>query len=288
MLRVTCLAAVSLMAIASVPPAADEAATRPASSPTTAPAPAAAPLHPAVEKALNALEAAGKSPKHAALKADVRYAEEEMLFEDVTVMTGQVYYHKDPGGKVPARFRIHFDRIRQGRRGVKADRDYAFYTDATGQWLVSRNADIKQQVTYQIARPGETKDPLALGKGPFPLPFGQKKADVLRLFGVTTRKLTDQERKELGEVTYLLLSPTPAAAKDLKVKRVELWVDVAGLPIQIRLQDADGQVEKTARFTKINRVQTLSDSDLRPRPPGSGWEVRVEPLHRVVKGPPSG
>ena len=39
----------------------------------------------------------------------------------------------------------------------------------------------------QVAEAGQKVNPFEIGRGPFPLPFGQKTADVLKNFDVSTR-----------------------------------------------------------------------------------------------------
>ena len=250
--------------------------------PTTRPAPATAPVDPAVEAVLDRMEAAGA--KFRTLTADIQYEELDVAFEDLTVHTGQVYYSKDPAGKRPANFRIHFDRIKQGRVRRRADRDYVFTTDEKGQWFIYRDGKTKQWRKHQVAPPGKPQDALKLGKGPFPVPFGQKKADVLRLFTVTIRKPTGKDPKG---TTCLLLVPRKKAAEDLTVLKIEMWVNKDGLPEKIRTEEGSDDVvetEKTAIFDKINTKARLKAGvfDLRAPSVGSGWEVEIKPLPKTA------
>jgi len=234
-----------------------------------------------VEKLLDKLQAAGV--KYTALSAEVEYVEEEVLFADRTAYTGKVYYQKDPAAKGPARFRIHFDTAKQGRVKTKEDRDYVFLTNAKGQWFITRNARTKQFSEYHVAPPGASVDPLKLGKGPFPVPFGQDKADVLKLFEASTRKRTSKDPKG---TSYLKLIPRPKAKADLKVRKIEIWVNADdGLPVKIRTEDADGQVIKTATFRKLDKDPKLTDKTFRLPPPPDDWEYQVVPLPKKRPAP---
>ncbi len=247
--------------------------SRPATPPTVAP------TDPAIVKLLDAMEASGR--KYLTLRADVAYSEEEVLFGDRTTYSGQVYYQKDKDEKQPARFRIHFDTSKRGRVKGKEDRDHTFFTDAKGQWYIARNARIKQMIKYHVAAPGAAVDPLKLGKGPFPMPFGQKRADVLRLFTVTTRP---PKKSETPGVSYLKLVPRKNAAGTMEVKQIELWVDKDGLPVKVSTEDTAGQVAKTAKFTNIKKNIKLDAKVFDLPKPGRGWEYRIEPLPK--RGPP--
>lgn len=239
------------------------------SQPATQPA-----LSPELERLLDRVEQAGE--RFTSLAGDVTYTELDVMFADKTVYEGQVYYHRQAVNE-PAQFRIHFDTDRQGPVVTRKDRDYVFTTDEQGQWFITRNQKTMQMVEYQIAPPGENPDPLRLGRGPFPVPFGQRKADVLRLFEVETR---GPHRKDPPGTTYLKLTPRPAAAEDLRVREVEMWVNGDGLPLKISTEDVDGQVVKTAEFSNVRTNETLAEGAFRlPRPaPNSGWEHRIELL----------
>jgi len=283
LISLICLPAVAsalwVMAAAAEPPtSAPAAATQPAAS---APAPATQPpasrptASPEVRRILERVEAAGEKVR--TLTADVRYVEEELLFGERTTYSGKVWYAQDVDDRTASRFRIRFDAIRAGRTRRRADRDYVFYSDANGQWLVSRNGEIKQIVKYHVAGPDSEADPLELGQGPFPVPFGQRKDRVLSLFEVTTRPPADGD----GEgTTFLKLVPRPEAADRFGVRWIEIWINDDALPVKIRTEDTHGETRKTAFFTRL-KINPTFDEDLfdLPWPPaGSGWERRIEPL----------
>lgn len=246
-------------------------ADRPTPAATTMPASAPAAVDPAVEELLGKMEKAGGT--YRTLSANVTYMETEILFEDSTEFTGQVYYEVGTGGKRPGRFRIHFDRIKRGGVRTKEDRDYAFFTDKNGQWLVTRNARIKLQSEYQVAPPGSRINPLQLGKGPFPVPFGQKKADVLRLYKATAAKPPPGGPKG---TRYLKLVPRDKTGGELKVRLIELWVSSDGLPVKIRTEDTEGLTEKVARFSKIKKDPKLPSKVFKLPPPPRDWEHNIE------------
>ncbi|NQU76155.1 MAG: hypothetical protein HQ546_07580 [Planctomycetes bacterium] len=246
--------------------------------PTTTAAVTTASADPAVMKLLGQMEAAGE--KFRTLTADVEYVEIEVLFDDKTTYAGGVYYQADPSGKHPARFRIHFDSVRYGPGRVKSveDRDYVFFTDEKGQQLISRNGRTKQQITYMVAPPTSKSDPLKLGEGPFPMPFGQKREDVLGLYNVTTRPA---ERSDPKGTRYLKLTPRAIGDEpETKVRLVELWVNNDGLPVQIRTEDREGETVTTATFTGIKNLKSLPDRTFILPNPGRDWEVRIEPLRQ--------
>lgn len=281
----TIVAGLILLALAQAAMA-QPAATKPATAPrpATAPAtsrpatqavsqPASQPVDPAVEAILDDTERAGK--EFHTIQGDVEFVEVQTLFDEKKTFLGQIYFDK-PAPDKDARFRIHFDSIKD-RAKVKADRDVSFFADREGRWLITRDGDIKQWRKYQVARPGETFDPLKLGKGPFPVPFGQDKAEVLRLFTVTTRGATAEDPKD---TRYLQLIPGAEAARDLTVRKVEIWVGSDGLPVRVRTEDPEGAVTKTATFSKVAKNAKLPDHVFELPKPGADWDVQVELLKR--------
>ncbi len=235
---------------------------------TTAPAASAEAL-----AALDRLEQAGR--QYPALASQVEYTVEDLAFADRETRTGKVFYQQAPQPAGPDRFRISFDTVQAGLQGprVREEVDYVF----DGYWLTSRKPRIKQMVRYQVARPGEpATDALKLGKGPFPVPFGQQKDEVLRQFTVTTRPARPGDP---ANADYLRLVPRQRPEEGgLAVKELEMWIDVRGLPVRIRSVDDQNAKITVVRFAEIDTAPRLTDETFAlPRPP-SDWEFRIEPL----------
>ena len=109
--------------------------------PATSPA-ASQPVNPKVNAILDDTEKAGK--EFHTIKADVEFVEYQTTFEEKKTFPGAIYFDK-PAPEADARFRIHFDSIRNnaGDR-VRADRDVSFFPDRDGRWLITRDGDITQ------------------------------------------------------------------------------------------------------------------------------------------------
>ncbi|MGI9014054.1 MAG: hypothetical protein ACR2GY_07380, partial [Phycisphaerales bacterium] len=137
--------------------------------------PAATVVNPA-EELLDRLEADAVDLRD--FQARVHYRKLEAILEETEIYVGSMIYHIDPERPQPKRFAILFEKKGNLKRLYDRNQHYIF----DGVWLVERNPDEKQFIKRQIVAPGETFDPLRLGEGPFPLPLGQKKDDVLRIF----------------------------------------------------------------------------------------------------------
>ncbi len=243
-----------------------------ASAPATAPA--AETINPAAMKILKRLEAAAE--KYPRLTADLDYHVEMLQLADTEHRTGKVYYQA-AAGKEPAKFRIHFDTLRQGD-GVKAKRvvDYVF----DGAWLTVRKERIKQMIRYQVAPPGQKIDPLQLGKGPFPVPFGQKAETVVRHFTPSTRPA---DKSDPPKADYLKLQTREAFQREMNLVWIEMWVSRdRGLPVKIVAMDRS-ENRTTVLFKNIATPKAFPRQTFElPRPP-AGWEYRVEKYAGQVK-----
>ncbi len=249
--------------------AAEVAQTKPASRPPTTTRPSTAAADPAVMKILKDLEAAGE--KYATIRGDVTMEIVDHLTGDSEERSGWLAYQQQTA-KTPAKFRIHFDTLRQGAgRAIKNKLDYAF----DGHYMTVARHSIREMTRYQVAAEGEKVQPTRLGKGPFPLPFGQKADDVLERFHVITRPAEANEPKK---TLYLKFIPRRKYYKETHFKRLEMWIDPKmNLPARLVSQD---KKKKTTKVTFKN-VQTNLKLDQKkifemPRP--LGWTYKVERL----------
>jgi outer membrane lipoprotein-sorting protein len=251
------------------------AATRPA--PKTQPAPASAPAaDPKVVKILEGLEQAGE--KFKTIQADLDYQVQDRLTGDQEQRTGIVRY-ASATEKQPARFRVTFDTLRMGRRGPRvADKvDYAF----DGQWLTIAKHKIREMTRYQVAAPGEKVEPLKLGEGPFPLPFGQQADEVLRQFEVTLR---ETKKGDPENADYLRLIPRDRRS-DQEILYIDMWVDrESHLPVKIASRGTDKKVT-TAIFKDVKTDVKFEEGTFHMAKP-AGWQYTVKPLEKATDARP--
>ena len=249
--------------------AACAAASPPASAPATQPA-----VPPAVMEVLKDLESAGT--KYDTIRANVDYQVTNPELGDSSQQTGWVAYQRAGVGEPnsPAKFRITFETLKQGAGpATKARTDWIF----DGQWLAHLDHRTTTITEYQLAAKGQRVEPLRIGKGPFPLPFGQKVKDVLEHFTASTRPASPYDPK--GTV-YLRLVVRPEHAKSLNVTKLDLWMDKATrLPVKMRSWDANGY-EKTVVLTntQTNRPQDAAAFAI---PRKEGWQRTVQPLEQA-------
>ena len=242
-----------------------------ATSPTTTAPAAAEPVSEAAMKILRDLEAAGD--KYRTIKADLDYEVVNLMLGDSEKRTGWVAYSKGDDDKTPTRFRVSFEKCRLGA-GPQTDEkvDYAF----DGLWLTVAKHKIKNITLYQLAAVGQKVEPLRIGKGPFPLPFGQKAADMVKYFIPSTRPPVQSDPN--GTI-YLRLLTRPQYDAEMPTTRMEMWIDAKTyLPVRLKSRDKNKAVT-TVTFKDILTNKAVDEGVFRiPHP--IGYEVIRRPLDK--------
>jgi hypothetical protein len=252
------------------------AATNPSSPTASAPA-----VDPRVAGLLAKCEAAGDQYK--TIRAELVLTAQDKELGDTEERTGWLAYKKDEEKTdkqeaSPAKFRIHFETLSQGNDSPKKLEpvDYAF----DGLFLTVEKHKLKEMTRYQVAAEGQKIEPLRLGKGPFPMPFGQKAEDVNKYFVATTRPV----RPEAGEpkdTEYLRLVTREEYKKEINFVTLEMWLDpTTHLPVKFISAERGNKKVTTVTLTNTTTNKEVDPKlfDL-PKPP-SDWNYRVEPLEK--------
>jgi outer membrane lipoprotein-sorting protein len=222
---------------------------------------------PEVTDVLDALHDRGQSLQD--FTADVTISEADALGSS-TENSGKVSYQRLADGD--ARIRVSFDRKKIGDKVVKQRREYKL----EGGTLIDQNFDTKTQVNRQVLRPGQKLNPLKLGEGPFPLPIGQDREEVLKLFDVTR---IAKAKYDPADTAHLSLKPKPNTRFARKFLSIEVYVsNQSHFPVRIETTDRDGTSVRTTDLTNIKINAGLKDGDFKLPEPGRDWGVRDEPL----------
>ncbi len=253
------------------------AAAEQTNRPQTQPTPVTAPAEPTSQRAsaftmrlLEDLEAAGE--KHKTIRANIIYKVENPTLGDSEQREGWVAFSRSSKTK-PAKFRVHFDTLSHPPGPKKRARiDWAF----DGTWLTHAVHKTRQMTRYQIAAKGQKVEPLRIGKGPFPMPLGQKRNDILEHFEAAGR---DAAKGEPTGTVYLNLTTRPRFRKQLSFVKLGMWVDAAThLPVRIISHDRSKNIT-TVNFKDVRSNEKLEDALFEmPRP--LGWTVTVKPLDK--------
>jgi hypothetical protein len=221
---------------------------------------------PVVNAILDRLEAKGKAIKGLSCRLVYTFVTVEPV-EDKTIKKGALLFARgDPNSK----FLIRFTELIAA--GVIDRREEHFLFD--GQWLTTLNQNGKRVIRRQIARKGERIDPFELGKGPFPLPFGQKRAEMLKQFEIT---LSPFALGDPLQTKHLHCVPRANTELARKYSRVEIYVD-ARLDLPVRIV--------TERISDDNRIEVdFKEIDMNEAPAGSRFQIKVPKGYDVTEEP---
>lgn len=256
---------------------------QPAQSPATTP-PASTDGKPSsgdrnVDALLDRLEAKGDAVK--GISARLVYNDIRIdPVEEKVIKRGELFFRRlEPNSK----FLIVFNETLAG--GVRsANKEYYLFD---GAWFTERVDRTKSIIKRQIVRSGERIDPFKIGQGPFPLPFGQKRADIVQNFDVTWIK---PAKDDPPASDHLYCVPRPTSDLSRQWKKLDMYVDQKlGMPIRIVVERVADDTVLDVSFLDLNPYEAPAASrfDIERTPPG--FDVREEPLpDRPSEPPPRG
>jgi len=255
--------------------AAGEAASRPAATATaSAPATRPAPLDPAVERILDRLEKRTVTD----LEGEIVYIKRDPILEDEQKFQGVLLFLQD---KPNPRFFIRFDRV--VHEGITQEKKEWHVFD--GEWYIEARERTETITRRQIVRPGEKLDVFQLGQGPFPLPFGQKKENIVKHFAVKLVPSRPDDPKGTKDTDHLECTPLPDTEMDRKYGKVHFYIDrVLDLPVCVQTVEKEEGKEITATFSSIKVNKGLAASRLNL--PDLKYEPTTIPLPEPERGKP--
>ncbi len=196
--------------------------------------------------------------------------------DERSVKKGEILYKdRDP---VPV-FIVHFKKKSMGRRSQRADERHLF----DGRWYVELNAETKTVTRREVRRPDDPASPYKIGEGPFPVPFGQKKADILREFEVRLDPPNaNQQVPDPKDTDHLVLKPRPGTRSAERFKQLDFWIrrkgPESGLPVKVKVAKLDGtgraNDEVTVTFEKIRLNTSIPDDRFEVKTPRGYEEIR--------------
>lgn len=211
-----------------------------------------------VDAILDNLEVKGKAIK--GFSCDIVYMHVTTIpVDQAQKKVGRLLFAR---GKPNSQFLVHF--TKSVADGVVSHNEEYYAFD--GQWYVERNDSGKNVTRRQMTRSGEKRDPFELGKGPFPLPFGQKRSEILRHFEVS---LGGPEKGAPADSLHLHCVPRPQSSMADDYSRVEIFVDPK-LDVPVRIV--------TEREADKSRVEVdFNNINLNDAPAGSRFKVETPP-----------
>lgn len=249
-----------------------------------------------VDDLLVALEKAGDDMR--TLTAGIRYTRIFVLAADEQIRLGRLYYASDPRtpGEPPARkFAVDFESLEHGNGRIDKDARKAFIFD--GQWLVERMHKERLFVKRGVVPPGERFDPLRIGEGPFPIPIGQQREEILGRFEAELLDPADVPASlspSIGEwllskPTYQLrLLPRAEFAEHFELAEIRLWyLKDSLLPRMAWTLSVDENESIVQLISQEINVEIPPDAlDVTAPEPGSGWDVDIIPWREPAGAAP--
>ena len=249
-----------------------------APKPAPEPLPAIAPeVLPNVDSVLTRLETADKDLT--GLTAALRMIKRAPAIEGggVQVRYGILKFSSgtDAQRKPLRRFAIDIDTVIVD--GKARDDKQSFVFD--GRYLLETWPKQKQYVRRHIVGADQSKDPLRIGEGPFPIPVGQRKADLLARFNITVVPSleaapdSDQLRRILFKATQLKLIPKDGTEQAKAFAEIRLWYANSDmLPVFALTQNTDGSSNEVF-LDDVKKNPPIPETAFNTQPPGKseGW-----------------
>lgn len=223
---------------------------QPPASPS-APKPAADPLPavtpdvlPSLDSVLTRLESADKDLK--SLTAAVRLIKRPPAIEGggMHVRYGVLKFSSTDAQPRPLRkFSIDIDQVIIDGRARDDKQSFVF----DGHYLLETLPKQKQFVRRHIVGQDQRKDPLRIGEGPFPIPVGQRKDDLIARFALNVVPPLDAApdstnlRRILFNCVQLKLVPKDGTDQAKAFTEIRLWYRASDmLPLFALTQNTDG------------------------------------------------
>jgi len=209
-----------------------------------------------VDSILDRLEIKDKAVRD--LRADVTHELIETFpVPETRTQIGIVLFKKiEPNPK----FLVRFDKYKAG--GVVRDEKHWYVFD--GEWLVERQDRTKRVIKRQVVPRGQRIDVFKLGKGPFPLPFGQSRNDMLKNFQITRGSPGPGDP---ADADVLVCIPREESELHERFKKVLFFIDrKLELPVRIRAERRQDTTTEQVTFDKLE-VNTAM--------PASSFEIEI-------------
>jgi outer membrane lipoprotein-sorting protein len=131
-----------------------------------------------------------------------------------------------------------------------------------------------------VLRPGEKINLLKLGEGPFPLPIGQEKQDVNRLFDVSKPESAKDEGAAPPNTVRIRLKPKPGTQFAKKFSFIDVWVDrTSRMPVRIDTLDANEGIARSTELSNLRVNGGLTDDNFSlPKIDDQEWTRHDEPF----------
>ncbi|MGH7131822.1 MAG: LolA family protein [Phycisphaerales bacterium] len=184
----------------------------------------------------------------------------------------------DGAGVKRRMFVVQFDSLVMDSKLRKETKQYVF----DGEVLIERTPDEKNFHRQRLVAPGADVDPLRLGQGrvQFPMPLGQKKADMVAVFTITTPPAlenvpnTPSMQQMLADAIQVRLVPIKNTVQARDFVEIRIWYRPSDLlPLFAQAVNTDGsKAEVLLEDLKPNVEIPAAAFDTKAPDPKEGWQ----------------
>ncbi len=202
----------------------------------------AAPLsaNPEVDRILTALQKRSDGLKD--IRCDVVFSDEDRVNLTKNKKSGRISLAV---AKPNAHFLVHFDKT--DLDGVRGKQEWYLFD---GTWFYQAVERLEQVTRQKIAGSGQEIDLFDIEKAPFPMPFGQKKENILRNFDV---RLAEPTGGDPPDTDHLVCNPKPTSRLARRYDQLDLYVHrTLNLPKRIIVTKNNGMEVNTAEFPDLS------------------------------------
>ncbi|MCC7168708.1 MAG: hypothetical protein IT565_14175 [Rhodospirillales bacterium] len=221
------------------------------------------------DQILDALHARGDGLKD--FSGNVTMDQVDPLTGDTTTLSGNVWFQEL--GNTASRMRVSFT----GKKiGSRTESGYHQEYMLDNGWLIDRDYKRKNEVSRQVLKSGQKINLLKLGEGPFPLPIGQPREEVLKQFAV---KRVGPAADDPTNTVHVELAPREGTRLARKFKKIDVFVDTtSNFPRQIVTIDPREAEQHITRLPDMKLNGGVGDKDFTLDPIDDNWTRKSEPM----------
>lgn len=224
----------------------------------------------AVDRILTALQRRSDGLKD--IQCDVVFTDEDRVNLTKNQKSGRIRLMV---AKPNAHFLVHFDKTNLD--GVRGKQEWYLFD---GIWFYQAIERLEQVTRQLIAGSGQTIDLFDIEKAPFPMPFGQKKENILKNFEV---RLAEPTGADPPDTDHLICNPKPKSRLARRYDQLDLYVHrTLNLPTRIIVTKNNGMEISTAEFPDLSEKSLNTGVDRKDFEKPSKWDKYKDVVEEIV------
>lgn len=228
------------------------------------------PVDPAIDRILTALQKRSDGLKD--IRCDVVFVDEDRVNLTKNKKSGRI---KLAVAKPNAHFLVHFDKT--DLDGVRGKQEWYLFD---GLWFYQAIERLEQVTRQLIAGSGQEIDLFDIEKAPFPMPFGQKKENILKNFNV---QLAEPTGGDPPDTDHLVCNPKPTSRLAKRYDQLDLYVHrTLNLPKRIIVTKNNGMEISTAEFPDLSEKSLNTGVDRKDFEKPSAWSKYKDVVEDIV------